>query len=62
MLEHYVAKGKGIVIVWAHPHSLSLGGSQDERYLIHFLSRINELRGQGKLQVSLPSDFLQENL
>ena len=62
VLNRYIIKGKGIVVVWAHPHSLNLGNSQDERYLIPFLERVNELRHQDKLRVSLPSDFFEVNL
>jgi hypothetical protein len=48
-----------LTIVYAHPHSLHNGGSQDERCLLPFFERVNELRQQDKLQVLLPSDLLE---
>lgn len=58
MLDRCAVSGQGIAVVYAHPHSLHNGSSQDERYLLPFFEHVNELRRQGKLQVLLPSDLL----
>lgn len=60
MLERHVASGTGIMVVYAHPHSLHSGGSQDERHLIPFFERVSELCAQSKLQVALPSILLKD--
>ena len=46
-----------LVVVWGHPHSLTLGNSQDEKYLIPFLQMISSLRDKGKLSICLPRDL-----
>jgi peptidoglycan/xylan/chitin deacetylase (PgdA/CDA1 family) len=47
----------GIVIVYAHPHSLSSDGPQGASALERFLLRISALRRAGVLQVRLPREI-----
>ena len=57
MLERAVSEG-GMVIAYGHPHSLHAGNSQDERWLVPFLSRAKEHVRQGTLRVCRPADLL----
>lgn len=59
MLDQCVRKG-GLTIVYAHPHSLHVGNSQDEKWLIPFLEKVNRFRKQGRLQILLPGDVLND--
>lgn len=56
MLERCAREG-GLAVVYAHPHSLRAGNSQDERYLIPFLARVRELRAAGRLAAIQPRDL-----
>jgi hypothetical protein len=47
----------GMAIVYAHPHSLTSGGPQDEARLIPFLKRVAELRDAGRLEVVVPASL-----
>jgi len=58
VVEYFAKQGKGIVVVYAHPHSLNSGGPQDEKYLIPFFDRVAELRAEGRLEVVLPRDLV----
>jgi hypothetical protein len=60
LLERCAAAGRGLLIVWAHPHSLHMGGSQDERHLLPFLQRLQELQCQQKIRVLLPSELIRQ--
>jgi hypothetical protein len=55
-LEHNVRHGT-LTVAYGHPHSLTLGNSQDERYFVPFLERVQELRARGLLEVLLPRDL-----
>lgn len=57
-MERNVEHGT-LAIAYGHPHSLTLGNSQDERYFVPFLERIAELRSRGRLEVLLPRDLLE---
>jgi len=46
-----------LVVVWGHPHSLTLGNSQDQVHLIPFLEMISDLRDAGRLSICLPRDL-----
>lgn len=46
-----------LVVVWAHPHSLTLANSQNETHLIPFLEMISGLRDAGRLSICLPRDL-----
>ena len=46
-----------LVVVWGHPHSLTLGNTQDEKFLIPFLEEVAAMREAGKLTISLPRDL-----
>lgn len=56
-LERNVERGT-LIVAYGHPHSLTLGNSQDERYLVPFLERIDELRSRGRIEVVLPRDLV----
>lgn len=57
MLERCVRDG-GLTVAYAHPHSLSSAGPQDQMHLIPFLQRVSELRRERRLEVMLPADLL----
>lgn len=46
-----------LVVVWGHPHSLTVGNSQDKRHLIPLLQMISDFRDAGRLSVCLPRDL-----
>jgi hypothetical protein len=46
-----------LVVVWGHPHSLTLGNSQDQKHLIPFLEMVSRLRDEGRLTVRLPREL-----
>jgi hypothetical protein len=48
----------GWVCVYAHPHSLLSGNSQDESHLIPFLQLVSSLREQRVLTVCLPREII----
>lgn len=53
------AAGKpGFLVVYGHPHSLSLGNSQDENWLVPFLRRVQKLKDQGRVRISLPRELV----
>ena len=54
MLDRCVRRG-GLLVTYAHPHSLRSGDSQDEHHLLRFLHRVHELRRHQLLNVVLPS-------
>lgn len=57
MLDRCVEEG-GMTIVGGHPHSLHAGNSQDEKYLVPFLSRARKYQREGKLRLCVPRDIL----
>jgi len=57
MLERGVAEG-GLVVAYGHPHSLRAGNSQDERWLVPFLARVQQHVRAGRLSVRRPADLL----
>jgi peptidoglycan/xylan/chitin deacetylase (PgdA/CDA1 family) len=61
MLDRCAAHG-GFLAVYAHPHSLRSGNSQDESHLIPFLQRLCDLRRQGVVRACLPRDLVQERV
>lgn len=56
MLERCVSAG-GLLVVYAHPHSLGGGQSQGEHLLVPFLSRVQELRKSGAIRICLPREM-----
>jgi peptidoglycan/xylan/chitin deacetylase (PgdA/CDA1 family) len=50
----------GIVVAWAHPHSLDAGNRQDEQHLVPFLDLATSLRAAGSLRIVRPRDLLDE--
>jgi hypothetical protein len=46
-----------LVVVWGHPHSLTLGKAQDQTWLLPFLEMIADLRDAGRLSIILPRDL-----
>jgi peptidoglycan/xylan/chitin deacetylase (PgdA/CDA1 family) len=57
VLERAARRG-GLTVVYGHPHSLTLGNSQDERYLAPFLQRVATMVRSGQLKVSLPREAI----
>ena len=55
VLERAVRRG-GLTVVYGHPHSLTLGNSQDERHLAPFLQLVASMVRSGKLRVCLPRE------
>jgi peptidoglycan/xylan/chitin deacetylase (PgdA/CDA1 family) len=53
MLDYCVGQ-RGLLVAYAHPHSLSAGNSQDARHLVEFLKRASLYRNQGVLRYVLP--------
>ena len=57
VLDRAVRRG-GLTVVYGHPHSLTLGNSQDERHLAPFLQRVAAMVKSGHLKVSLPREAI----
>ncbi|HET9794575.1 MAG TPA: polysaccharide deacetylase family protein [Thermoanaerobaculia bacterium] len=51
------ARRGGLVVVYGHPHSLTLGNSQDERHLAPFLQLVSAMCKAGELRVTLPREW-----
>jgi hypothetical protein len=47
----------GFAVIYAHPHSVHLGGVQDESCLVPFLKHISGYRRAGHLRVCLPREI-----
>jgi peptidoglycan/xylan/chitin deacetylase (PgdA/CDA1 family) len=56
VVERCIASG-GVAVVYAHPHSIRLGGPQDESHLVPFLRSVCEHRQAGRLRLCLPRDI-----
>ena len=52
------APGSEFIVAYGHPHSLTRGGSQDERHYLPFLERVQALAAAGSLQVVTPRQLL----
>jgi hypothetical protein len=52
------AESGGLVVVYAHPHSLRAGNSQDESLAVPFFEQVRDLRRLGLLEVCLPRDLV----
>jgi len=52
----------GVTVVYGHPHSLTLGNSQDERHLAPFLQLVSAMCKSGELRVVLPRDRVPAGL
>lgn len=50
----------GVVVVYAHPHSLHAGNAQDEHRLVPFLAELRSRRRRGLVRLTLPRDLAQE--
>jgi hypothetical protein len=48
----------GLTVVYGHPHSLTLGNSQDERHLAPFLQLVAAMVKSGQLRVCLPREAI----
>ena len=59
MLHRSAEKG-GFVVAYGHPHSVRSGNSQDFRHLVPFLESAAKLKREGRLDISKPSDILNE--
>ncbi len=57
MLDRCVAKG-GVTIVYGHPHSLHVGNTQDESWLLPFLEKAHHLQKQELLHIALPRELI----
>ncbi len=57
LLGRCVAKPSKAVF-YGHPHSLTLGDSQDEKWLQPFLEKVTRLRTAGRLAVRLPRELI----
>lgn len=57
-LVERTARSGGIAVVYGHPHSLHAGNTQDERWLVPFLDRVDELRAEGRIEAVLPRTLL----
>jgi peptidoglycan/xylan/chitin deacetylase (PgdA/CDA1 family) len=56
VLKRSVRRG-GLVVVYGHPHSLTLGNSQDERHLAPFLQLVSAMCKAGEVRVTLPREW-----
>lgn len=56
VVERCAATG-GYVVVYGHPHSLTLEGLQHEKHLVPLLARVRELVRSGRLEVVLPREL-----
>lgn len=56
LLSRCVDSG-GLAVIYAHPHSIRLGGAQDESLLVPFLELVREHLRTGRLQICLPRDL-----
>jgi peptidoglycan/xylan/chitin deacetylase (PgdA/CDA1 family) len=56
LVERCAATG-GFAVVYGHPHSITLEGPQNARYLEPFLKRVAQLRDEGRLQILLPKQL-----
>lgn len=59
LIERTAHEG-GIAVVYGHPHSLSAGNSQNERWLVPFLARVNALQSASRLRPMLPRELVRE--
>ena len=59
LLDSAIAHG-GIVQVYAHPHSFTSGGPQDEKNFEPFLKKISSMRQDGDLEVALPRQLVRQ--
>lgn len=58
VLDLCVKQG-GTAVVYGHPHSLHAGNSQDEKWFLPFLQRVQHLRDSGTVRICLPRDLLE---
>jgi len=59
VLRRSVRRG-GLTVVYGHPHSLTLGNSQDERHLAPFLQLVSAMVKSGTLRVCLPREAIAQ--
>ena len=59
VLKRVVRRG-GLTVVYGHPHSLTLGNSQDEIHLAPFLQLVADMCQSGALRVALPRESCRE--
>jgi peptidoglycan/xylan/chitin deacetylase (PgdA/CDA1 family) len=57
MLERCARRG-GDIVAYGHPHSITSGGPQDERFLVPFLARVRTLCAAGRLRTALPEELI----
>jgi hypothetical protein len=57
---HRAVRRGGLTVVYGHPHSLTLGNSQDERHLAPFLQLVASMVRSGVLKVCLPREALAQ--
>jgi hypothetical protein len=56
LVDRCIASG-GLAVIYAHPHSIRLGESQDESRLVPFLKLVRDHRRAGRLRIRLPRDI-----
>jgi hypothetical protein len=56
LVDRCIASG-GLAVIYAHPHSIRLGESQDESRLVPFLKLVRDHRRAGRLRIGLPRDI-----
>ncbi|HET7451976.1 MAG TPA: polysaccharide deacetylase family protein [Thermoanaerobaculia bacterium] len=59
MVRRSIRRG-GLTVVYGHPHSLTLGNSQDERHLAPFLQLVSAMSKSGNLRLALPREWAGE--
>ena len=56
LVERCIVSG-GLAVIYAHPHSTRLGGTQDESRLVPFLKLVRDHVRAGRLRIRLPRDI-----
>ena len=60
MMADLSAPGSEFIVAYGHPHSLTRGGAQDERYYLPFLQRVQTLAAVGSLQIITPRQLSRQ--
>lgn len=59
LVDRCIASG-GLAVIYGHPHSIRLDGTQNESRFVPFLKLIREYRRAERLRICLPRDIDQE--
>jgi hypothetical protein len=57
---HHCIEQGGWLVVYGHPHSLTAGNSQDEKWLVPLLRLVREYSRLGRLRLALPSQLVRK--